>query len=98
MVVLDEMANVNNSVRTFLKSCGRIKREQGVKTREYDLYMEYRSFCAGTLGVQASQMKTFSSRMKELTTEFGFSRDVMHEGDLDVVEYTGLKINKKAKS
>lgn len=97
MALLDDMANANNSVRMFLKTCNRVKREESLVVREYELYMEYRSFCAGTLGVQASQMKTFSSRMKELQTEFQFRRVIKAEHEVDVVEYHGVGVNKKAK-
>ena len=97
MVVLDEMAQANNSVRTFLKSCSRVEFKQGGTVREYDIYMEYRAFCVGTLGMVASQMKTFSARMKDLTDEMGFERHIKPEGSIEVIEYRGLVINKKAK-
>lgn len=97
LAALDVMANANNTVRTFLKSCSKIARKQDNVVREYDIYQEYRVFCVGTLGVQASQMKTFSSRMKELGTEFGFRQEIRVENEVQVVDYIGLAINRKVK-
>jgi putative DNA primase/helicase len=97
LAVLDDMATANNSVLTFLKQCTRVVKKQGSKVREYDLYMEYRTFCVGTLGAQPSQLKTFSTRMKELQISLGFRREVVPDGNVDLVEYVGLNIDKKAR-
>ncbi|WP_206631219.1 DUF5906 domain-containing protein, partial [Mesorhizobium sp. M7A.F.Ca.MR.362.00.0.0] len=100
-VVLDDMANQNNSVRYFLSQSPRLrvgKREhEGMnssKTRTMGdhLFDEYWVFCAQAGGVQRVPRVRFHGLMKELAPSFRFEqlREIQNGGTDIVYNYVTL--------
>lgn len=80
-VVIDDMANQNNSVRYFLSQSPRLRvgkreHEGSSKTRTMGdhLFDEYWAFCAMAGGVAKVQRSRFHNVMKELAPGFQFEQ------------------------
>ncbi|ESY35751.1 bifunctional DNA primase/polymerase [Mesorhizobium sp. C386A] len=104
-VVIDDMANQNNSVRYFLSQSPRLKvgkreHEGTSKTRTTGdlLFDEYWSFCTMAGGVARVQRMKFHSLMKELVESFRFEQlRETRNGGVDIV-YNYVTIAGQSKS
>ncbi len=70
----DEFANINNSVRYFLKDSGKVRcAVDEVFATETKLYNGYFAFCLGAGGVKPVSATRFRAMMRELAPELDFS-------------------------
>lgn len=75
--LVNEFANINNSVRFYLKESGKIRITPGESTNELSIYNSYWSFCLGGGGVQPVGPTMFRAMLRELGSELGFSLKVL---------------------
>lgn len=69
----EEFANVNNSVRYFLRDSGKVRAGvNDVFSSETKLYNAYFAFCLGAGGVKPVSATRFRAMMRELAPELGF--------------------------
>lgn len=72
--LVNEVANVNNSVRYFLKESGKVKTDvDEVFTDETKLFNAYYAFCLGAGGVKPVAATRFRAMMRELQPELKFT-------------------------
>ncbi|WCD44144.1 putative DNA primase [Xylophilus phage Lumi] len=73
MNIVNDFANINNSVRFFLKESGKTHIGNPDNfTDEQKLYNSYWTFCAGPGGVKAANVSIFRQMMRELSAELPF--------------------------
>lgn len=73
----NEFANLNNTVRYFLKESGKINlRVIGGHVREFAIYNSYHNFCLISGGTKPVGAPKFRSMMRELGGEFGFEAHI----------------------
>lgn len=75
--LVNEFANINNSVRYFLKESGKVKAgvEDGFAS-EMKMFNAYTAFCMGAGGVRPVSATRFRAMMRELQPEMGFKLTV----------------------
>lgn len=98
-----EFANLNNSVRYFMKESGKVVFEPASNkidpekskmfASELSLYNAYWAFCAGAGGIKAVPQVRFRAMMRELQPELNFKLDVAtgNFGGTDAV-YRGISL------
>lgn len=107
-ILVNEFANLNNSVRYYMRESGKIvyepKDAEGkfivlpenskLFASELNLYNSYWSFCAGAGGIKAVPQQRFRAIMRELQPELSFKLDVAQSrfGGTDAV-YRGISIS-----
>jgi putative DNA primase/helicase len=93
---INDMANMNNSVRYFLATSGRVRRqlvgaETSVRISEEKLYQAYYSSCLYKGGAQPVSSRNFTNKMRELKEEFNFEIEMKKDMyGTEFVEYTNL--------
>lgn len=92
--IVNDFANINNSVRFFLKESGKVTigHEENF-TDEAKLYNIYWTFCAGPGGVKPVSMTIFRQMMRELSSEMDFRLKVS-PGKMGMSQaiYTGITL------
>ena len=74
-----EIATMNNSIRFFIQESGKVRigslksEKQSNLTSETRLYNAYWSFCIGPGGARPVGSRDFRAKMRELSSELGFS-------------------------
>ncbi len=85
-MLVNEFANMNNSVRYFMRESGKIAfapkvagagpESSSLFAGELNLYNSYWAFCAGAGGIKAVGQQRFRAIMRELQPELGFKLEV----------------------
>lgn len=77
-VLVNEFANMNNSVRYYMRESGKITFNAGpnVFATELSIYNSYWAFCAGAGGIKAVSQQRFRAIMRELQPELDFKLEV----------------------
>jgi P4 family phage/plasmid primase-like protien len=76
-LISDELANVNNSVRYFVKESGKVKTGiEGVFSTETKLFNAYFAFCLSAGGSKPVSSTRFRAMMRELGPELDFELKV----------------------
>lgn len=97
---IEEVANINNSVRFFIRESNRVRVEcspagpkTSARTSETRLHAAYWSFCVGVGGAKPVGPRTFRHHMRDLSVELGFRVTVepTASGGEEVV-YSGLTL------
>lgn len=95
-VLVNEFANMNNSVRYYMRESGKIIFNGGKDTfaTEMNLYNSYWAFCAGAGAIKAVSQQRFRAIMRELQGELGFELKVSTSrfGGTEAL-YTGIALS-----
>jgi phage/plasmid-associated DNA primase len=77
-MLVNEFANMNNSVRYYMKESGKITFNAGptVFATEVSIYNSYWAFCAGAGGIKAVSQQRFRAIMREMQGELNFKLEV----------------------
>lgn len=71
--LVEEFANINNSVRYYLKDSGKVRCDvEGAFSSETNLYNAYFAFCLGAGGQKPVSATRFRAMMRELAPELKF--------------------------
>lgn len=94
-MLVNEFANMNNSVRYYLRESGKVVFNAGdqVFASEFSLYQSYWAFCAGAGGIKAVAQQRFRAIMREMQGEMNFKLEVAQSrfGGTEAV-YRGISL------
>lgn len=89
--IVEDFANLNNSVRFFLKESGKVKFQPGSDIEDSALYNHYWAFCASGSGQRPASLMQFKEMMRELCSELPIKHEIVQgKMGVSVTKYVGI--------